>query len=173
MTTCRGCELHSDTIPLSLLPPSSPVCLCLNLPTFWGRWDKPQQSWHHAQASVLPLQVSYGDPGFQVTNLGFSSVWPCNPKGREKAYHESLITYTLGEKYHYGNTEALGWSLFWPLPRVALFCGIRDDPRMAWVRLLSGNEWSWNKMDNRFCFPLFTPARGSFGKIAVVVLAPS
>ena len=140
VSTSCGWKLGSDTIPLSPLPPSFPVSLCLNLHTICGRWDKPQWSWHQAQASILPLQVSDRDPGFQITNLEFSSVWPYNPKGREKVYHESLITYGLGEKYHCGNMEVLRWSLFRPLPRVTLLCGIGDDPRMAWVSLPSGNE---------------------------------
>lgn len=84
--------------------------------------------------------MSDRDPGFQITNLEFSSVWAYNPKGREKVYHESLITYGLGEKYHCGNMEVLRWSLFLPLPRVTLLCGIGDDRRMAWVSLPSGNE---------------------------------
>ena len=140
-------------------PPSFPT-LTTSFTLSHGTGDKPQCSWH-PQASILSLQIMDWDPGFEITNLGFSLILPYKTTREEENLSWVPLHLQAKGEGHFGSTDVLRQSLFWPLPRMTQLRGIWDDHRMTGVGLPCGNEWDWNKTGNWFHFPLFILARGS------------
>lgn len=97
-----------------------------------GTGERPQCSWH-SQASILSLQVTDRDPGFEITNLGFSLILPYKPTRKKKTYQESLFAYRPRGRGCFGSTDVLGQSLFWPLPRMTQLHGIWHTGWLGWA----------------------------------------
>ena len=140
-------------------PPSFPT-LTTSFTLSHGTGDKPQCFWH-PQASILSLQIMDWDPGFEITNLGFSLILPYKTTREE----ENLSWVPL-------HLQAKGEGSFWEYwcPQAVSFLAFAKNdpvtwhmgwPQDDWVGLPCGNEWDWNKTGNWFHFPLFILARGS------------
>lgn len=79
VSTCRGWWTGFWHYTPVTSPTFFPASLCFLLHTQSMGQERSHSGPGTPQASILSLQVSDRDPGFETTNLGFSLVWACKP----------------------------------------------------------------------------------------------